>query len=123
VNGAPVSLTTDPGGSLLASQPAPSLAAAATLALDSPSNVTPFDLYQLLGQQANADIAALIGPFDQIIDPSGNAADDFLTADSISAALAAIHPDAATVGQGRCARMIRSATSAAVCRISASLSG
>ncbi len=94
VHGAPVSLVTDPGGRRLASHPAPSLAAAAALAMDSPSNVTAFDLYQLLGHKAGTDVAALVGRFDQIIDPSGNAADDYVTADSIARMLSAIHPDA-----------------------------
>ena len=35
-------------------------------------------------------IEAVVGRIDQIIDPSGNAADDFVTADSISAMLSAI---------------------------------
>jgi D-alanyl-D-alanine carboxypeptidase/D-alanyl-D-alanine-endopeptidase (penicillin-binding protein 4) len=94
VRGAPVSLVTDPGGRRLAGLPAPSLAAAATLAMDSPSNVAAFDLYQLLGHKAAGDVAALAGRIDQIIDPSGNAADDFVTAGSISAMLSAIHRDA-----------------------------
>ena len=62
--------------------------------MDSPSNAHGFDLYQLLGHKAGTDVAALVGRFDQIIDPSGNAADDYVTADSISAMLSAIHPDA-----------------------------
>ncbi|HEX4062222.1 MAG TPA: D-alanyl-D-alanine carboxypeptidase [Streptosporangiaceae bacterium] len=95
VHGPPVALADDPGGHRLARLPAPSLAAEVKLAMTDPSNVPPFDLYQLLGPKAGADVSALIGRADQILDPSGNAADDFLTADSISAMLAAIHPDAA----------------------------
>jgi hypothetical protein len=62
--------------------------------MDSPSNIAAFDLYQLLGHKAAGDVAALVGRIDQIIDPSGNAADDFVTAGSISAMLSAIHRDA-----------------------------
>jgi hypothetical protein len=60
-----------------------------------PSNVAPFGMYAQLGRRARADIAALTGSFDQVIDPSGNAFDDFLTARSISGMLAAIHSDPA----------------------------
>jgi serine-type D-Ala-D-Ala carboxypeptidase/endopeptidase (penicillin-binding protein 4) len=95
VHGAPVSVTSDPGGRTLASVPAPAVAAAAQQALTSPSNVAPFDLYRLLGAHPAAALAGLIGPYDQILDPSGDAADDFLTAGSISAMLAAVHSDAA----------------------------
>jgi D-alanyl-D-alanine carboxypeptidase/D-alanyl-D-alanine-endopeptidase (penicillin-binding protein 4) len=95
VSGPPVALASAPGGQRLASLPAPSLAAATKLAMTDPSDVTPFDLYLLLGPKAGADVSALAGRADQILDPSGNAADDYLTADSISAMLAAIHPDAA----------------------------
>ena len=95
VSGPPVAVASDPGGQRLASLPAPSLAAETKLAMTDPSNVTPFDLYLLLGPKAGDDVSALVGRADQILDPSGNAADDYLTADSISAMLAAIHPDAA----------------------------
>jgi D-alanyl-D-alanine carboxypeptidase len=95
VHGPPVEIASDPGGSRLASQPAPSLAAEVNQALTEPSNTAPFDMYQQLGRNAAADVAALVGSFDQIIDPSGNAADNFLTADSISKMLAAVHPDPA----------------------------
>jgi D-alanyl-D-alanine carboxypeptidase/D-alanyl-D-alanine-endopeptidase (penicillin-binding protein 4) len=90
VPGSPVPVTADPGGRRLAGEPAPALAAEAKLALTQPSNVAPFDLYQLLGSHAGADVTALTGWYDQIIDPSGNAADDFLTAGSISGMLAAV---------------------------------
>jgi D-alanyl-D-alanine carboxypeptidase/D-alanyl-D-alanine-endopeptidase (penicillin-binding protein 4) len=95
VHGAPVSVAADPGGQTLASIPAPTVAAEAQQALSSPSNVAPFDLYRLLGTHPAASLAALIGSYDQILDPSGNAADDFLTADSISAMLAVVHSSAA----------------------------
>jgi hypothetical protein len=42
----------------------------------------------------SAPLAALIGPYDQIIDPSGDAADNYLTATSISTMLAAVQRDA-----------------------------
>jgi hypothetical protein len=94
VHGAPVAVAADPGGRTLASVPAPAVADEAQQALTSPSNVAPFDLYHLLGAHADTDLAALIGPYDQIIDPSGDAADNYLTATSISAMLAAVHRDA-----------------------------
>lgn len=90
VHGTPRALATDPGGQRLARAPAPALAAEAEQALTNPSDVAPFGLYQQLGRHPGADIAALIGPADQIVDPSGNAPDDYLTADSISGMLAAI---------------------------------
>ncbi|HEY3954096.1 MAG TPA: D-alanyl-D-alanine carboxypeptidase/D-alanyl-D-alanine-endopeptidase [Streptosporangiaceae bacterium] len=95
VHGTPAALATDPGGRALASQPAPALAAEAQQALTTPSNVAPYGLLQQLGPHAKADIAALTSPADQIIDPSGNAADDYLTAGSISGMLAAVHADPA----------------------------
>jgi serine-type D-Ala-D-Ala carboxypeptidase/endopeptidase (penicillin-binding protein 4) len=87
VSGAPVAVPAS-SGTVLASQPPPSAAAEARLALASPSDVAPFDLYSQLGADNNADIAARIGSYDQVIDPSGNAADDFLSADSIAQMLA-----------------------------------
>jgi D-alanyl-D-alanine carboxypeptidase/D-alanyl-D-alanine-endopeptidase (penicillin-binding protein 4) len=95
VQGAPVPLATDPGGARLASQPPPSLDAEARQAMTDPSNVAPYSMYLQLGPHPGARIAALIGSFDQIVDPSGNAADDFITARSISGMLAAIHADPA----------------------------
>jgi D-alanyl-D-alanine carboxypeptidase len=95
VAGPPAAIASDPGGAVLASLPAPSLAAEATQAMTDPSNVAPFDLYEQMRPHAGSDVAALIGRDDQIIDPSGNAADDFLTADSISGMLSTIHADQA----------------------------
>jgi PBP4 family serine-type D-alanyl-D-alanine carboxypeptidase len=91
VHGAPVPVATDPGGRRLASQPAPALATEARQALTTPSNVAPYGLVQQLGGHAKADIAALTGTADQVLDPSGNAADDYLTAGSVSGMLAAVH--------------------------------
>ena len=90
VSSAPVAVTAA-SGTVLASQPAPSAAAEAQVALTSPSDVAPFDLYAQLGADSNADIAARIGSYDQVIDPSGNAADDFLSADSIAQMLASFY--------------------------------
>jgi len=78
-------------GTVLASQPAPSAAAEAQVALTNPSDVAPFDLYTQLGANSNAEIAARIGSYDQVIDPSGDAADDFVSADSIAQMLASFH--------------------------------
>jgi PBP4 family serine-type D-alanyl-D-alanine carboxypeptidase len=98
VSGAPAAVTR-PSGTVLASQPAPAAAAEAWLALNNPSDVAPFDLYNQLGRHSAADIAARVGSYDQIIDPSGNAADDFLSADSIAQMLAPLpaRPQAAPV--------------------------
>ncbi len=90
VSGPPVAVTAATG-TVIASQPAPSAAAEAQLALTSPSDVAPFDLYTQLGVSNNAEIAARIGSYDQVIDPSGNAADDFLSADSIAQMLASLY--------------------------------
>jgi serine-type D-Ala-D-Ala carboxypeptidase/endopeptidase (penicillin-binding protein 4) len=90
VSGAPVAATAA-SGTVLASQPAPSAAAEAQVALTNPSDVAPFDLYTQLGANSNAEIAARVGSYDQIIDPSGDAADDFLSADSIAQMLASLH--------------------------------
>jgi serine-type D-Ala-D-Ala carboxypeptidase/endopeptidase (penicillin-binding protein 4) len=90
VSGAPVAVTAE-SGTVLASEPAPAAAAEAQLALTGPSDVAPFDLYTQLGADNDADIAARIGSYDQVIDPSGNAADDFLSADSIAQMLASLH--------------------------------
>jgi D-alanyl-D-alanine carboxypeptidase len=90
VSGAPAPVTAA-AGTVLASQPPPTAAAEAQLALTSPSDTAPFDLYMQLGANNEADIAARIGSYDQVIDPSGNAADDFLSADSIAQMLASFH--------------------------------
>jgi serine-type D-Ala-D-Ala carboxypeptidase/endopeptidase (penicillin-binding protein 4) len=87
VSGTPVAVARA-SGTVLARQPAPAAAAEAQLALTSPSDVAPFDLYMQLGQKNNADITARIGAYDQVVDPSGNAAADFLTAGSIAQLLA-----------------------------------
>jgi D-alanyl-D-alanine carboxypeptidase/D-alanyl-D-alanine-endopeptidase (penicillin-binding protein 4) len=98
VSGAPTAAAA-PSGTVLASLPAPSAAAEAQVALSSPSDVAPFDLYTQLGTNNDAEIAARIGSYDQVVDPSGNAADDFLTADSIARMLASFHssPEAGPV--------------------------
>jgi serine-type D-Ala-D-Ala carboxypeptidase/endopeptidase (penicillin-binding protein 4) len=90
VSSAPVAVTAA-SGTVLASASAPSAAAEAQVALTSPSDVAPFDLYTQLGANSNAEIAARIGSYDQVIDPSGNAADDFLSADSIAQMLASFY--------------------------------
>lgn len=90
VTGAPAAVSAA-SGTVLASQPAPAASAEAQLALTNPSDVAPFDLYTQLGANSNAEIAARIGSYDQVIDPSGNAADDFLSADSIAQMLASFH--------------------------------
>jgi serine-type D-Ala-D-Ala carboxypeptidase/endopeptidase (penicillin-binding protein 4) len=98
VSGAPVAVIAA-SGTALASEPAPSAVAEAQLALTSPSDVAPFDLYTQLGANNNTEIAARIGSYDQVIDPSGNAADDFVSADSIAQMLASFHasPEAGPV--------------------------
>ncbi len=93
VSGPPVAVPAATG-TVLASQPAPSAAAEAQLALTTPSDVAPFDLYTQLGAGNNAEIAARIGSYDQVVDPSGNAADNFLSADSIAQMLASLHSEA-----------------------------
>jgi D-alanyl-D-alanine carboxypeptidase/D-alanyl-D-alanine-endopeptidase (penicillin-binding protein 4) len=93
VAGAPVAVPSA-SGTVLASEPAPTASAEAQVALTSASDVAPFDLYTQLGASNNAEIAARIGSYDQILDPSGNAADDFLTADSIAQMLASGHGSA-----------------------------
>ena len=90
VPGAPVAVPAS-SGTALASLPPPAPAAEALVALNNPSDVAPFDLYNQLGPNNDSEIAARIGSYDQVIDPSGNAADDFLTADSIAQLLASLH--------------------------------
>jgi D-alanyl-D-alanine carboxypeptidase/D-alanyl-D-alanine-endopeptidase (penicillin-binding protein 4) len=90
VSGAPVAVTSATG-TVLATEPAPTAAAEAQEALTNPSDVAPFDLYTQLGAKNNTDIAARIGSYDQVIDPSGNAADDYLSADSIAQMLASLY--------------------------------
>jgi D-alanyl-D-alanine carboxypeptidase len=80
-----------PGGPVYLVGGGSQFATEAKQAMTSPSDVPPFGLYRQLGRHAGADIAALIGRADQVIDPPGNAADDYLTASSISGMLAAIH--------------------------------
>jgi serine-type D-Ala-D-Ala carboxypeptidase/endopeptidase (penicillin-binding protein 4) len=90
VSGPPVAVPAA-SGRVLARTPEPSVAAEAQLALTSSSDVAPFSLYTQLGPHRDTEIAARIGSYDQVIDPSGNAADDFLTADSIATMLAELH--------------------------------
>jgi D-alanyl-D-alanine carboxypeptidase/D-alanyl-D-alanine-endopeptidase (penicillin-binding protein 4) len=90
VPGAPVAVPAS-SGTALASLPPPAPAAEALVALNNPSDVAPFDLYNQLGPNSDSEIAARIGSYDQVIDPSGNAAADFLTADSIAQLLASLH--------------------------------
>jgi serine-type D-Ala-D-Ala carboxypeptidase/endopeptidase (penicillin-binding protein 4) len=90
VSGAPVAVASA-SGTVLASESAPTAAAEAQVALTSSSDVAPFDLYTQLGANNDAEIAARIGSYDQVIDPSGNAADDFLSADSIAQMLASLY--------------------------------
>jgi hypothetical protein len=90
VSGAPAAVTAA-SGTVLASQPPPSAIAEAQLALTSPSDVAPFDLYTQLGANNAAEISARIGSYDQVVDPSGNAADNFLSADSIAQMLASFY--------------------------------